>query len=61
MSGDISYLIPMHCLDPFENATFHFSSSFPASPSQRSGVNFSDEGKSVRFKWTVGMVIATAD
>jgi hypothetical protein len=49
MSGEISYLIPMHCRDPFENATFHLSRSFPASPSQRSGVNFSGEGKSVGF------------
>lgn len=54
-----TYLIPRHCLEPLEKATFHFSSSLPDSPSQHSGMKFSGEGKTSGFRRTVGRVIAT--
>ena len=41
-----THLLPMHCLVPLENETFHRSSSLPFSPSQRSGLKVPGSGNS---------------
>ena len=54
-----THLMPMHCLGPLENETFHRSSSLPFSPSQRSGLKDPGSGNRSALSWIMRVLIET--